>query len=172
MVYNETNSSYVSMTEIFKSIPGYSPYLISNLGRLSRRGKILSTPPDQVGYARKYLKDIKKNILIHRAIAMAFIPNPLNLKEVNHKDGNKKNNDISNLEWVTRKQNAIHASRFGLMHDQNGEGGSRAILKEIDVKIIREAHALGYRQSALARYFNVTSSNISRICSRINWVNV
>lgn len=55
---------------------------------------------------------------LHRIVAEAFIPNPLKLPEVNHKDGNKKNNCVENLEWVTHRGNVIHAVETGLFGER------------------------------------------------------
>lgn len=68
------------------------------------------------GYARVALKNNGelKNCLVHRLVAQAFIPNPKNKPQVNHKDGNKLNNHVSNLEWVTPKENLQHAVSNGL----------------------------------------------------------
>lgn len=64
------------------------------------------------GYASIRLPD--KNHLIHRLVAEAFIPNPEKKPQVNHKDGNKRNNNVTNLEWVTAKENVVHAVNTGL----------------------------------------------------------
>ena len=60
----------------------------------------------------------KSNKHIHRLLATHFIPNPLNKKQVNHIDGNKQNNDLNNLEWVTPQENARHAVDTGLCDDR------------------------------------------------------
>ena len=57
---------------------------------------------------------LRKNQFIHRLLAKAFIPNPIGKPQVNHIDGNKQNNDLSNLEWVTPKENSVHAWSLGL----------------------------------------------------------
>lgn len=70
------------------------------------------TISDTEGYASVRLPD--QNHLIHRLVAEAFIPNPENKPQVNHKDGNKRNNCVDNLEWVTARENALHAVALGL----------------------------------------------------------
>ena len=101
------------MQEYFKDIAGYEGlYKVSNLGniksfRLNKEGTILKPYKNQKGYCMLRLcnKEGQKLKLVHRLVAEAFIPNPLNLKEINHKDENKENNTIDNLEWCDRKYN-------------------------------------------------------------------
>lgn len=93
--------------------------LVSDKGRIKsmlRDGRILKVQEDKKGYLRCRITLNKKKICIkvHREVAKAFIPNPKNLPQVNHKDGNKKNNSAENLEWVTAKENAEHAMKNGL----------------------------------------------------------
>lgn len=79
--------------------------------------------PNSDGYLTTVLamNGKKYTVAIHRLVAVAFIPNPLNLPEVNHKDGNKLNNDVSNLEWTSHKDNMIHANHTGLRSNIHGE---------------------------------------------------
>ena len=107
--------------EIWKEIPGYvGKYEVSNLGRVRSvtryvrnsvgsktlvAGKLLSPQIDKAGYPRVLLSDNnyhKKLCTIHRLVAITFIPNPYNYPVVNHKDENKGNNIVSNLEWCTQ----------------------------------------------------------------------
>jgi hypothetical protein len=80
-------------------------------------GRILKTFDNGRGYLtlRATTEDGKqRHLRVHRAVAEAFIPNPDSKPVVNHKDGNKKNNHVSNLEWVTFQENTIHAYEHGL----------------------------------------------------------
>ena len=109
------------MKEIWKDIKGYEgKYMVSNLGRFKslnyrRTGKekILEGYPDKDGYLYVNLcKDGKgKQCMIHRLVAMAFIPNPDNLPEVNHIDENKQNNYVENLEWCSKSYNMTYNGR-------------------------------------------------------------
>lgn len=100
---------------------------------------------------------------VHRVVAEAFIPNPIALPEVNHKDGNKLNACIANLEWCTREENINHAFDNGLMNHVKG------VLKEnaavVDESIIRDIRCLRGKLSErkIARRFNISKSVVHRI---------
>jgi hypothetical protein len=103
--------------EVWKDIDGYEGlYQVSNFGRI-RRGERLKTPHvDHGGYLTVWLSKHSKMkcLKVHRLVASAFIPNPAGKKTVNHIDGNKQNNCVTNLEWATHSENIIHANKTGL----------------------------------------------------------
>lgn len=113
------------MNETWLPVKDYEGlYEISNLGNIrslkrhSTSGKVLtpSMSRKRKGYLQVTLSknDVHETKTIHRMVAKAFIPNPNELQEVNHKDGNKLNNCAENLEWVTREENTEHAIKMGL----------------------------------------------------------
>ena len=112
------------MTEEFRDIPGYEGlYEVSNLGRVRRNGKILKPWKNNWGYLLVSLckNGIVRNARIHRLVALAFIPNPQNLPQVNHKDEDKTNNAVSNLEWCTAGYNINYSqSKPVLQFDKSG----------------------------------------------------
>lgn len=107
------------MKQYFESIPGYAGYYISTMGNVySIKSDQFLTP--RVGksgyfYVNLYNSYGKKSFKNHRLVAQAFIPNPLNLPQVNHIDGNKLNNRVENLEWTDASGNTKHAWDNGLI---------------------------------------------------------
>lgn len=100
--------------EVWKPVDGYDGfYEVSNLGRIRtlRTNKILSEKITK-GYCfvKLYKNGKSKQKYIHRIVATAFIPNPLNLNQVNHKDENPKNNSVDNLEWCDGKYNVNYGT--------------------------------------------------------------
>lgn len=92
--------------EIWKDIPGYSGYQVSNIGRVRSKRCILKQMICKGYWRVRIYKDHKLvRFLTHRLVAMAFIPNPLNLPQVNHKNEIKTDNRMENLEWCTREYN-------------------------------------------------------------------
>lgn len=109
------------MTEIWRAIDGTHGMMeVSSLGRvrsLLRTDKtVLKYQHDSKGYQRVRVTVQRKKMTfkVHREVAKAFIPNPENKPQVNHIDGNKDNNAVENLEWVTNQENAKHALKTGL----------------------------------------------------------
>lgn len=167
--------------EVWKPVKDYEElYEVSSLGNvrsITRYKKILK-PGLVRGYPHITLYNSKnkknKNYNIHRLVAETFIDNPNNLPQVNHKDGNKLNNSVDNLEWCTCKENILHGIKNGLkiykkgtqnaMYGKYGKNSNRAIpilqfdlnnnlVKQWDsqIEIQRE---LGYKQSVISNCCN------------------
>ena len=106
----------MSEVETFVKIEGFEKYEVSNLGKVRniKSGRIIKPFLNNSGYLLHCLceNNKKKNLLLHRIIATAFIDNPEEKPCVNHIDENKTNNDLSNLEWCTVRENIIHGTRI------------------------------------------------------------
>ena len=151
------------MDEIWKDIEGYeNDYQVSNLGRVKslpkkcwngkgywfRDGRILIPIKSKKGYLNVWCR--KRIFKVHRLVANAFIPNPQNLPQVNHIDGDKSNNYVNNLEWISPKENIKHSHKLGLSRGRRDHGTtitlSDAVIEQayLDVKL----HGCGVRVTA------------------------
>lgn len=126
-----------------KSIPNHEQYSVSTDGRVFKNGKELKTYKDKRGYHAVYLyngHNNRKYMSVHRLVMLTHNPidNPSRMT-VNHKDGDKSNNDISNLEWATNLDNMRHAFKLGLYKPENmgnRKGKSYAIAPELLLQIL------------------------------------
>jgi DNA invertase Pin-like site-specific DNA recombinase len=112
-------------------------------------------------------------------VLSAFVPQPKDKDQVNHIDGNKKNNNLNNLEWVTNQENVQHAFKIGLEKAHYGEEHGMAKLTNEDVLTIRKLYAGGitdfnnkYSQRELAKMYGVKQSTIWGILHRKNWSHI
>lgn len=185
--YNNMNKYAVISTEIWKDIKDYEGlYQVSSLGRIrslmkSSGGSLYARKTPLIrklqynavtGYIQVGLNKwqgggrIAKLYRVHRLVAIAFIVNQYNLKEVNHKDGNKKNNNVENLEWTSREENIRHGFDTGLISVKKGEETSGAKLtNEIVLSVFKSN--VGPRE--LSRRMNLPYSTVASIKNGGSW---
>lgn len=148
-------------------------YFITEDGRIfNKYGKELSPSDNGRGYLVIGLSfEGKRNTIgIHRLVAMAYLDNPLNLKEVNHKDGNKLNNCLSNLEWCTRGENIAHAYKNSL-RSATGVSNSRCLTDEDTVieicLLLKEGFSCAYIRDLGYKY-----DLVRKIKAKTNWKHI
>lgn len=117
-------------------------------------------------YIRLYKKGKGKSFPVHRLIALTFIPNPLNLPEVNHIDGDKDNNHISNLEWITHADNMKHAAEHGLMKQKKGDDFGRTRIQTSELREILDRLKAGEQVKDIAEERGIVRHTISRTFRR------
>ena len=142
-----------------------SDYTITENGEIinNRNGKKLKPQPNGKGYLRVSIGG--KLQFIHRLVAEKYIPNPENKPQVNHKDGNKLNNSVDNLEWVSNMENRQHAVK-NLLH-LSGEKCPWSKITQKDVDFIRENKQYTARQ--IAEMFNISITNVRTIRQGRSW---
>lgn len=160
--------------EEWRAVPvdGYrNGYEISNLGRLRRSetGTILIGGLDKDGYRIHVLsyEGKRKTVKRHRLVASAFLSSIPGKWEVNHKDGDKLNNHVENLEWVDSVDNNRHALKYGLRVRKGGQSSNVSKLSDRQAKEIRLLYSTGqYTQAELGKEYGVTGSCIGLITRR------
>jgi len=178
--------------EIWKIIPN-SIYAISNIGRIKRIkhqrfhniNKIYYTAKEKIlipsnNNSKKYwririyyLDNTKRTESIHRLVAKAFISNPLGKLQVNHKDGNKNNNNYTNLEWATNDENMYHRyTTLKIFNQLKGSKSHLSKLKEDQVYNIAKKIKKGERLIDIARIYKVGITTISEIKAGRSWTHL
>ena len=161
-----------------KDVCGYEGlYKVDENGNVFsvRNNKLLKRMMFPSGYEYVHLcngKGKTKLFRVHRLVAETFIPNPNNLPEVNHKDGDKLNNNVKNLEWCTNLENMRHSVETGLRNIK-GENNPSAKLTVKDVVNIRKEYipkSKEFGTVALARKYGVTNVMIGKIIRNECWI--
>lgn len=154
-------------------------YIITNNGIIYsiRNNKIkrLKSRPDKDNYLHViiHLNGVKYYRSVHRLVAEAFIPNPENKPQVNHKDGNHLNNFIDNLEWVTCKENIHHAWKTGLSTAQCGENHPNSIYTNNQIELVCEL--LEKNENSMIEISNLTNVSytvVKQIRNRFLWKSI
>lgn len=177
------------MEEVWKDIQGYEgKYTVSNYGNVKwansskiRKGSVNK----HNGYVYVFLRDKQyksKNVRLHRLVAQTFIPNPENKPEVNHKDCNKQNNCVNNLEWSTRQENIDHSWKNGrcqsaierIMKVNETQFGERHHQSKLTEKEVLEIRKIGTTKSLreIGLMYNVSLQLIWYILKRKNWKHI
>lgn len=163
---------------IWKIINEFPDYKISNFGNVKRIKKskqnnvklncLLSPRKDHRGYLYINLYRNRRRFTrkIHRLVFETF--NGKISKEINHKDGDKENNFIDNLEDITKSENIKHAYENGLMN-HIGENHNRAKLTNSDIYEIRKLADNGLKQKVIAKIFGVAQQTVSKIVNKRRW---
>lgn len=178
------------MQEVWKDVVGFEGlYKVSNLGNVMGMGKSwvcgmyngIRVKPDSIckqsietnGYKQVWLSinGEGKNYLVHRLVGKAFLENHENKKDINHKNGDKTDNNLENLEWCTRSENIIHAFKNNLKKPSRGSKHGMSKLKEDDVLKIREL-AGEHTKLELAEMFGVGRRSINDIVNHKSWQHI
>jgi hypothetical protein len=170
--------------EIWKDIAGYEGlYQVSNLGRVKtmarlhredrpymKKERVMNPPVNTTGYAHVALYKNKKGVIysVHKLVASAFLERKIEDRVVNHKDGNKQNNVVSNLEWCTYGQNQRHAIETGLIKFRRGKERIDASLSDIQRLEIYNLYLAGGRRVEIAQKYGVVRQTVSNIINKFN----
>lgn len=167
------------MEEIWKDVPGYEGrYMVSNFGRIKsikvwngnkylkkydNCDRVLIPCDGRNGYF--YVSLCGRKHTVHRLVANAFIQNPQNKTQVNHIDGNKKNNRVENLEWCTNRENALHARKHGLLVGRDASAAAKNSKRISQYDLSGNFIRTWPSATVAGRETGIDSSTISKCCS-------
>lgn len=145
--------------------------------RVSPEGQVFSLKTNQLLNQRKHIngylvvKCAGKNRLVHRLVAMIYCDGYSKDKQVNHKSGVKTDNHFENLEWVTAKENHLHAKK--VLNRYYGRGEDFSDLKESQVKeILHLRYVERWKVKDISNHFNITKACVDGICSGTRWTHI
>lgn len=144
----------------------YFEYSVYDDGKIiSKFGKVLNPTKTKAGYyiVNLHINNKRKKMYVHRIIALCYIPNPDNKKTINHINGDKSNNSVSNLEWLTASENTKHAWSSGLNNN-----AFKLNKKQVDeIRYLYKTTKTSHRLLALR--YKVTHSQIYSIVNNKSW---
>ena len=156
-------------------IEGFPKYKVSDTGIVWNKEKDVEVRTrNRNGYIGVTLFNdgYRKDENVHRLVAKAFLIGEPDQDQVNHKDGNKSNNHVDNLEWCTLSENRQHAYDNGLQHGRKGSKHHGAKFTEDEIREIKRKLANGYGVTKLARELGVSHATISLINTGKNWSHI
>ena len=179
-----------NINERWSKIPNYEKfYMASNLGRIKSIGRWVNTCGDGKRYVEERIMKPQKrpdgylmvglsknnkttSKTIHRLVLTSFLDQPPKKEFVNHIDGNKKNNKLSNLEWVDKSENAKHSFRLGLSKPTRGELSGVSKLKEKDVLDIKRRALSGELAKSISNDYNISNATVYQIKNGKRWAHI
>lgn len=160
--------------ELWMWLAKFEDYIVSDLGRIA---KIIKAKPNDKGYLKVKFSTPNGRVdrYVQRLVAASWLENPYNLETVNHKNHDRSDNSVGNLEWMSRSDNTKHSflnPKQRVMPDRKGEKHHNSKLTTASVIEIRAKRAIGIPMNVLADFYNVSDSLINLIDKRKAWKHV